>query len=234
MRNGESSQTGESSTSVGETLLRSPMQVQRQRQAPPSSPSKRKRTDINRAQGVIELSDMDSEEERELAELADQSAKKFAASRGKGKAPDNPYETPAAVRTVDVEGLPTPVTGHRVARNLFPEAGADRRRTVAFDTPRSSPPDAAGDMVDQVLRVLRPHGLPTSAMDEVSDVLDIAARRMEGMARGREAARETVLRKEEDIARMQEKIRALENKERMYETQLTTMKAGLRSLYQDH
>lgn len=226
-RNGESSRAGPSNN-IGGASLGSPVQMT------PFSPSKRKRTDPEVVEDVTDLSDMDSEGEAELAELADQSAKKYAASRDKGKGPEQAYETPSVIRTTHVEGLPTPTTNHRhVARTLFPDTSTTRHRAVAFDTP-GSPSDATGDISKQVLALLSQHSLPASTMSSVSDVLAIAARRIEGITRGRDTARETVRRKEEELAQMQERIRALENKERMYEAQVTNMKAGIMRLYQEH
>ncbi|KAG6007793.1 hypothetical protein E4U21_005512 [Claviceps maximensis] len=105
--------------------------------SPTTPSSKRKRTSTT-SQGNWEnddsFSDLNSDEERELAELADDSAKKQVVAPK--KVSDDVFATPTTGRgAVDiVAGLPTPP----VSRTLFPSSDGKRPKTVSFEDPSPS------------------------------------------------------------------------------------------------
>lgn len=204
--------------------------------------SKRKRDAV---EDPDSFSDMDSDEERQLAALADNSARKAA---GQGKAP----ATPATGRTLDpVSGIPTP----SVSRTLFPgaESSSKRQKTVSFEdasaggisTPASKRADApaAGtpasgsgdeDINEEVMRLLRAKNLDAATLTSVEGLLAKAARRTRGLAMGRDSTRAMLRDKDGKIAQLQGRVAALETKDKMHQSQITNMKANLMRVYQDN
>ncbi|CAM1506554.1 Fc.00g061950.m01.CDS01 [Cosmosporella sp. VM-42] len=206
---------------------------------PPSS--KRKRDAFEED---TEFSDLDSDEERQLAAIADKSAEKIRAA----KAPITPSNT----RTHDVvNGLPTP----SVARTLFPGSDAKRQKQVTFEDtpssatlsatvtpstvrsqapPSSSPPDTSYDVTDEVMTLLRGQNIEPDVLTSVQSVLTTSARKAKGIAMGRESARASLKARDDRIAALQERIVALENKERMHHSRVTNIKANLMKMYEDN
>lgn len=79
------------------------------------------------------LSDMDSEEERELATMTDRSAQKFLR-----------VEAYSGLQADDGEGGAAAGPSRPVARTLFPQAqGAKRRKSVSFEEPEPSAPTSS-------------------------------------------------------------------------------------------
>lgn len=209
--------------------------------------SKRKR-DALEDSGDDSFGALDSDDEREMVALAD-----TAGSRSK----TNP-KTPTTSRNIDtVTGLPTPST----TRTLFPDAASrsnKRHKTVSVeetpDTPSRAPTttlsttappsspipsspstnDAVHNPTDEVMALLRPHNLGASVLQSVRSVLATSVRRTRGLALGRDSARTAAREKDARIARLQERVAALENKDRMMNSQITNMKAGIMKLYQDN
>ncbi|KAL6869629.1 hypothetical protein ACO1O0_000955 [Amphichorda felina] len=209
---------------------------------------------------------LDSDDERQMAALADTSA---STSNSKPTAAQpNPKTPSTSSRTVDsLTGLPTPST----ARTLFPSTAScssKRHKTVSFEeapetpskpptattaattpstanatipsssspTPTSSPSaiDAVHDPTDEVMTLLRPHNLAPPVLQSVRSSIATSVRRARGVALGRDSARAAARDKDARIARLQERVAALENKDRMMSNQITNMKAGIMKLYQDH
>lgn len=214
-------------------------------ETPCPGPSKRKR-DAFEDDEDDEFSDFNSDEEREMAVIADNSAKKPAVLMSKS-AP----VTPSNVRTHDVVGgLPTP----SVVRTLFPGSEAKRQKRVMFEDtpssttlsatvtpstvggqpPSSSPNDASYDATDEVMTLLHGQNVDPSVLVEVRSVLTTAARRTKGIALGRDSARASLKVKDDRISMLQERIAALENKERMHQRQVTNIKANLMKMYEDN
>lgn len=210
---------------------------------PCPGPSKRKRDAF---ENDDEFSDFDSDEERHMAVIADDSARKSATPM-----PNSTPVTPSNVRTHDVVGgLPTP----SVARTLFPGSEAKRQKRVMFnDTPSSttmsatvtpsttgmqppssSPTDISYDATDEVMALLHGQNVDPDVLTDVRHVLAAAARRTKGIAMGRDAARASVKARDDKISMLQERIAALENKEKMHQRQVTNIKANLMKMYEDN
>lgn len=226
---------------------------------PPSS--KRKRDVFEDDSDSDKFSDLESDEERQLAEMTDQSARKLQARQ------QPQYSTPVNSNSTDVvSGLPTP----SVARKLFPGPGSEnkRQKQVTFEDaapapasvqlttpatlnkstapatatpapdrappPPSSPPNDGYDMTDEVMGLLRDQGLSPEVLRSVQSTLATAARRTKGIVLGRDSARATVKARDEKIASLQERVAALENREKMHRSQVTSIKANLMKMYEDN
>ena len=191
-----------------------------------------------------EFSDLDSDEERQMAVITDKSAEKATAYKSVPVPPSN-------TRTHDVVGgLPTP----SVARTLFPGSEAKRRKQVSFDDtassatlsapttpnisrpqpPTSSPPDTSYDVTDEIMTLLRGQELDSEVLTAVKSVLATSARRTKGIALGRESARANLKAKDEKIIKLQERIAALENREKVHQSQMTNIKASLMQMYEEN
>jgi len=84
------------------------------------------------------------------------------------------------------------------------------------------------------MALLRPHDLDSSTLQSIRSVLATSVRRARGVALGRDSARAAARDKDTTIARLQERVNALENKERMMQSQITNMKAGIMNVWQNH
>ncbi|KAK7421944.1 hypothetical protein QQX98_001938 [Neonectria punicea] len=222
---------------------------------PPSS--KRKRDVFEDDSDPDEFSDLESDEERQLAEMTDQSARKLQQQQQQ----QSRYSTPLNSSSTDiVSGLPTP----SVARTLFPGPGpgpeTKRPKQVTFDdaappstpaklgrnsttpattpapvhAPPSSPPNDGYDVTDEVMGLLRDQGLSPQVLRAVQSTLATVARRTRGIVLGRDSARASVKVRDEKIASLQERVAALENRDKMHRTQITTFKANLMKMYEDN
>jgi hypothetical protein len=217
----------------------------------PSRGSSKRRRDVFE-EDEDEFSDIASDEERQMAAIADKSAEKAAQSR---------FTTPTTTRSTDaISGMPTP----SVSRTLFPASESKRQKQVSFeDTPSrysdtmssttlsanatpsktpsrvqepplSSPPETSYDVTDEVMNLLRGQKIDQSVLSSVQSILEAAARRTKGIVLGRDSARSSLKTKDDKIATMQERITALENRERMHRSQMTNIKAGLMKMYGDN
>lgn len=199
-----------------------------------------------------EFSDIASDEERQMAAIADKSAEKAAEKR---------FTTPSTSRSADViSGLPTP----SVSRTLFPTSESKRQKQVSFDEtpsrytdtmssttlsanttpsktpsrpqelPSGSPPETNYDVTEEVMSLLRGQKVDPKTMFSVQNILETAARRTKGIVLGRDTARASLKAKDEKIATLQERIVTLENREKMHRNQMTNIKAGLMKMYDDN
>lgn len=84
------------------------------------------------------------------------------------------------------------------------------------------------------MALLRPHDVDPSTLQSIRSVLATSTRRARGVAHGRDSARAVARDRDATIARLQERVAALENKERMMHSQITNMKAGIMSVWQNH
>ncbi|KAJ4268253.1 hypothetical protein NW762_002315 [Fusarium torreyae] len=219
----------------------------------PSQGSSKRRRDVFE-EDENEFSDLGSDEERQMVAIADKSAEKAAAQRRQ-------YDTPTTSRSADViGGLPTP----SVTRTLFPASDSKRQKQVSFEDspsrstatmssatlsanptpsktptapqeiPSSSPPETSYDVTDEVMDILRGQKIDPKVLSSVQSTLATAARRTKGIVMGRDSARASLKAKDEKIATLQERITALENRERMHRNQMTNIKAGLMKMYDDN
>ncbi|EXL00150.1 hypothetical protein FOQG_00434 [Fusarium oxysporum f. sp. raphani 54005] len=214
-------------------------------ETPSRGPSKRRRDVFEEDED--EFSDIASDEERQMAAIADKSAEKAAQSR---------FTTPTTTRSTDaISGMPTP----SVSRTLFPTSESKRQKQVSFEytpsmssttlsanttpsktpcrmqePPASSPPETSYDVTDEVMNLLRSQNIDKSVLSSVQSILETAARRTKGIVLGRDSARSSLKTKDDNIATMQERITALENRERMHRSQMTNIKAGLMKMYDDN
>ncbi|RGP62134.1 DNA topoisomerase 3-alpha [Fusarium sporotrichioides] len=219
-------------------------------ETPTRGPAKRRRDIFE--EDEEEFSDPGSDEERQMAAIADKSAEKAAQKR---------YTTPSTSRSTDViSGLPTP----SVSRTLFPTSESKRQKQVSFDEsplrytntlssatvsanttpsktpsrqqgiPPSSPPETDYDVMDEVIGLLRGQKVDPKTLSSVQNILATAARRTKGIVLGRDTARASLKAKDEKITTLQERIAALENREKMHRKQMTDIKAGLMKMYDDN
>lgn len=204
---------------------------------------------------------VDSDDERQLIDLTDASAKKASASRAAPVTPETGTRT--------VAGLPTPSS---VSRNLFPSEKG-RRKSVSFEetTPTrrgvggeedndsntivgdssplttnsfnstatldntvSAPGTPQVDPTSEVISLLSSHGVDTSVQRSVRGILAISARRTRGVEKSRDTLREELRRQKSRNAKLQDKIAALEDKLKMRSRSMTNLKAGLMELYEDN
>ncbi|KAJ4315022.1 hypothetical protein N0V84_008592 [Fusarium piperis] len=221
-------------------------------ETPSRRPTKRKRDVFEEDEDEDEFSDLGSDEERQMVVLADKSAEKAAAQKR--------YETPTNLRSADViSGLPTPVS-----RTLFPGTDSKRQKQVSFEdtpsrhwvalssttisagttpsrtpaglqaVPSSSPPDNSYDVTDEIMGLLQGHKVDPGVLRTIRHTLTTAARRTKGIILGRDSARATLKIRDEKIASLQERITALENRERVHRNQMTNIKANLMKMYDDN
>ncbi|KAG5925475.1 hypothetical protein E4U42_004266 [Claviceps africana] len=228
--------------------------------ASPTTPSsKRKRTTQENWDNDC-FSDLNSDEERQLAELADDSAKKVAPK----KAVDDVFATPATNRRTAniVAGLPTPP----VSRTLFPSPDGKRPKTVSFEdpspsstltTPSKKPPpstlprpgagagasasaaappgplcDSIQDLASQVMDLIRGQNIDPTVLRAVQARLNTAVQRTKSIAAKRDSALQSLQEREERIQRLREKNRVLRDQATCDQETLTNTKQGLMKLYQ--
>ncbi|PTB65363.1 hypothetical protein BBK36DRAFT_1142353 [Trichoderma citrinoviride] len=91
------------------------------------------------------------------------------------------------------------------------------------------------DVTEQVMGLLQTQqSIEPSVLESVRKILQTSARRTKGIAMGRDSARAAVNEKKTKIARLQERIVALENKEQVLNSQITHIKASLMKMYEDN
>ncbi|WAO88227.1 Hypothetical protein NCS54_00556400 [Fusarium falciforme] len=249
---GEESQQGPPMPKSAKTVEAGPSRAAALLETPSRGPTKRKRDVFEDDEDEDEFSDLGSDEERQMVDIADKSAEKAAAQRR--------YETPTNMRSADViSGLPTPVS-----RTLFPGTDSKRQKQVSFEdtpsrhsvalssatisadttpsstpaglqaAPSSSPPDNSYDVTDEIMGLLQDQKVDPGVLRTIKHTLNTAARRTKGIILGRDSARATLKIRDEKIASLQERITALENRERMHRSQMTNIKANLMKMYDDN
>ncbi|KAJ4197800.1 hypothetical protein NW767_000954 [Fusarium falciforme] len=249
---GEESQQGPPMPKSAKTVDAGPSRAAALLETPSRGPTKRKRDVFEDDEDEDEFSDLGSDEERQMVAIADKSAEKAAAQRR--------YETPTNMRSADViSGLPTPVS-----RTLFPGTDSKRQKQVSFEdtpsrhsvalssatisadttpsstpaglqaAPSSSPPDNSYDVTDEIMGLLQDQKVDPGVLRTIKHTLNTAARRTKGIILGRDSARATLKIRDEKIASLQERITALENRERMHRSQMTNIKANLMKMYDDN
>ncbi|KAH7162774.1 hypothetical protein B0J13DRAFT_19028 [Dactylonectria estremocensis] len=217
----------------------------------PCPPSSKRKRDVFE-EDTDEFSDLGSDEERQMVEIADQSAEKLKAQRS--------FATPSTNRTTDAAAnLPTP----SVTRTLFPgspttehkrhkqvsfedvipasESTLDRESTMTTPTrvrslapPPSSPPDDGVDVTDEVMGLLQSQKVEPAVLRTIHEALSTAARRAKGIALGRDSARASLKVRDDTVASLQERIVALEDQKKMLRSQVINMKANLMKMYEDN
>ncbi|KAH0499376.1 hypothetical protein TgHK011_006577 [Trichoderma gracile] len=90
------------------------------------------------------------------------------------------------------------------------------------------------DVTEQVMSLLQTQSIEPSVLESVRKLLVTSARRSKGIAMGRDSARAAVKEKNTKIARLHERIAALEDKERVLNSQITHIKASLMKMYEDN
>ncbi|KYK58193.1 hypothetical protein DCS_05206 [Drechmeria coniospora] len=213
------------------------------------TPSKRKRNALNEHDDDP-FGDLGPDEERQLVQLADMSVENVRREWAV-------FATPCKDRTIDENstGQPTP----SVSRTLFPPSNSKRQKTVSFEeapnrpqnlltptktptsradpppNPFSSPSEAViPDITEDVMALLKSQNIDPSALQSVRRLLEASARRWRGVVLGRDSARAALKKKDESIARLQERVAALENKDKFHGRQLTNIKAQLMKMYEDN
>lgn len=100
--------------------------------------------------------------------------------------------------------------------------------------PPSSPPDDGIDVTDEVMDLLRGQKVDPDVLHTIQGTLSTAARRAKGIALGRDSARASLKVRDDTVAALQERILALENREKMLRSQVTNIKANLMKMYEDN
>ncbi|KAH6898294.1 hypothetical protein B0T10DRAFT_601281 [Thelonectria olida] len=205
------------------------------------------------------FSDFGSEEEREMIEIADKSAEKLMKSNPNAfVTPSHPRSTdlmgglptPSVTRTlfpsakrqkqVSFEEIPassssTPATLGRSTPSMSTASSVTTPSKPPTHPPPSSPLDEATyDVTDEVMALLRTQAIDPKVLNAVQTILVTAARRATGFALGRESAKAAVKARDETVAKLQERIVALENREKMHRSQVTNIKANLMKMYEDN
>ncbi|KAK1240972.1 hypothetical protein MKX07_006405 [Trichoderma sp. CBMAI-0711] len=90
------------------------------------------------------------------------------------------------------------------------------------------------DVTEKVMGLLQTQSVEPSVLESVRKLLVTSARRTKGIAMGRDSARAAVKEKNTKIARLHERIAALEDKERVLNSQITHIKASLMKMYEDN
>ncbi|EHK15666.1 uncharacterized protein TRIVIDRAFT_187712 [Trichoderma virens Gv29-8] len=94
--------------------------------------------------------------------------------------------------------------------------------------------DDGHEITEQVMDLLQSQSIEPSVLQSVRSILATSARRTKGIAMGRDSARVALNEKKIKIARLQERIAALENKEQALNGQITQIKANLMKMYEDN
>ncbi|KJK82988.1 hypothetical protein H634G_01116 [Metarhizium anisopliae BRIP 53293] len=223
--------------------------------ASPTTPSSKRKRNLNDSwdQDEDEFTDLDSDAERQLAEITDKSVQMATRRRSS----DDVFATPSTNRrtTVIVGGLPTP----SVSRTLFPASEAKCSKAVSFEeptssgtlktpsktlssdssfslvSPSSSPPGASTqDVTEKVMALLSRQKIDPAVLQSVQELLLMSARKTKGVSKGRDSARAALKGKDKKISQLQEKIRDLENQAAYNHKRMTDMKAQLIRLYEEN
>lgn len=188
--------------------------------------------------------DFNSDEERQMMQLADESAKSHKLSQSRAAMGSGvqraPFTTPSAQRTHNaLGGLPTPrsrntlliASEQREAKRQRMEAASPTPAHNSTDQDRSSLFGDDYDITEEVMGLLGPTPLDASVREGVRESLNRYALRMRGVERGREMARATVKAKDGRIAELQARVAALENERRVNKERIKALNTGLTSLY---
>ncbi|EGY22768.1 uncharacterized protein VDAG_04206 [Verticillium dahliae VdLs.17] len=236
-------------SSEEDNVVRMPAGPAASKQAPLTA-NKRKRNQVNEEEDLI--GDLSSDEERQLNDAVTRSSQKLRDNNLQAQS----FLTPATERTTDLlNGMPTPAT----ARILFPGPSLKRLKTSnddldtmspGLETPQQTPAtsrtrdalqsspathgDADVEITEAVMALLRDQHLPPALTLSLRNTLDRHAARTRGLIKGRDAVRGQLKAKDERAAQLQERIVALENKNKAMRASLTDMKAGLQNLYAQH
>ncbi|KAH0437017.1 px domain-containing protein [Colletotrichum camelliae] len=182
------------------------------------------------------LGDMSSDEERQMTEAMERSAKKLR---------DTAPATPSSRRVAEGE-VDTPGT---VSRTLFPDAKRRNTGTGSFSAasttssmtanPSMSPPASQTqeeqlDPTDEVMALLKGQEVDEATMGEVRGVLRRYAMKAKGIARGRDSVRSALKTKDEKIAGLQERVASLEDRNRAQREEIADFKASIMDLYSKH
>jgi hypothetical protein len=197
---------------------------------------KRERDGSDDAEWDANFGDVDSEDERQMMQLADQSAKKHQDHRQTAPA------TPSAQRTRDgLGGLPTPVTRDTDQHDA-------KRQKMDNIAARGDPPSPAArsitlqpdglegddyDITTEILGLLHNTPLTGAVRQGICETLNRFGLRMRGIERGREMARSVLRAKDERIAELQARVAALENERKISRDRIRALNSGLRALYAD-
>ncbi|GAO13783.1 uncharacterized protein UV8b_03987 [Ustilaginoidea virens] len=220
--------------------------------AQPDTPGTKRKRHQRQTSSYGEFSDLDSDEERQLARLADRGARPTTPRAA--TATRDVFTTPATeTRAIDViGGLPTP----SVSRILFPPSEAPRFKTVSFEEPLSteavvtptkappsshahanavsppiSPCNAVQDLTSLVMDLLRDQPVDRGVAGSLRKALDAWGRKTAGIAKGRDAARAAAKQKQARISELEETVRALQGKLKYQEEKMTETKRKIQDAY---
>lgn len=138
--------------------------------------------------------------------------------------------TPAAASTSSTATLAnsgTPTKSSSTPTKTLASTATDS----ALSTPSKSSDDI--DVTKQVMTLLESQqGLDQGVLSAVRSILETSARKTKGLALSRDATRSRLHDKDLKIATLQEKIMHLEDKDKLNQKQISTMKADMMNIYQ--
>lgn len=104
---------------------------------------------------------------------------------------------------------------------------------TTLTTPSNARDDT--DVTTQVMTLLESQqNIDPGVLSSVRSILETSARKTKGLALSRDATRSIMRDKDLKIGKQQERITNLENKDRLSQKQISTMKANLMNIYQDN
>ncbi|CAI4217023.1 unnamed protein product [Parascedosporium putredinis] len=222
----------------------------------PSRSKRRREEDLDQEPEWQEFS---SDEEREFFALADSAVKPTNGSAG----PLDPLSSPAVARTLTVDGLSTPVTNQKMAApppvpvpgpvpgslaakrqriQPSPYAASSSRLQSAPHLNRGQDPAAPGDQdilgpeeaeITGIMALLKTHNSPPAVCNAVRSTFDRFAMRIASARTEKRLAQAAVEDRDERIARLQAKLRDLENSVREQREARASTRGLLLEMYQN-
>lgn len=166
-----------------------------------------------------------------------------SAKRQKAVSFEEPEPFPAAAggRAARANGSPPPPTStlqtsppSTMDDSAAAAAAASSSSAATKQDDEEDKDGSGGDITEQVMGLLQTQSIEPAILQSVHDLLLMSARRTKGIAMGRDSARTAVNEKKMKIARLQERIAALEDKEQSLNGQITHIKASLMKMYEDN
>lgn len=190
----------------------------------------------------------DPADEQDLAAMTDETAKNPktpAATRMVAGIP-----TPSTTRTL----FPGPTEGRSEKRQKtmafedLPETPSKRSSGTSFNSTSTvqntspattktvsftSQPTTVDDPIDAIMDILQPYSLSATDATDIRDRLLAQVRKKTGVELARDGLRKQAKEKDAKIAKLQEDVAALSNKEQQQHRQITAMRAKSLRLHQD-
>ena len=139
--------------------------------------------------------------------------------------------TPAPASTSSTATLANSGTSTKSSSSTPTKTLASTTTDSALSTPSKSSDGV--DVTKQVMTLLESQqGLNQGVLSAVRSILETSARKTKGLMLSRDATRSQLRDKDLRIATLQEKIMQLENKDKLSQKQISTIKADMMNIYQ--